>query len=172
VPTGIWTATVDLPTELEVRALHPGETPDHAAAVTIIRLETVQDGGCGYGGSIPWLAGQRDPASFMTWLQGQLPGNLGSPRAVTIAGRAGLQAELRPSTELRQTCDFGFLLTDVDGDGGRAPIELPVDGRRVRIAAIAMSGQLVVILETNDWTAQFGDLSAEEDALVASLQSR
>jgi hypothetical protein len=126
-------------------------------------------GGCGYAGNTSWPIGGGDPQAFITWLQGQLPANLSAPRPTTIAGRPGLEVDVRPTTDLRQTCDYGFLLTDVGLNGSPNWVEIPIDGRTVRLAAIVVSGKLVVVMTAGAWTRQFGDITGDADAVIGSM---
>jgi len=169
VPERRWAVSAILPAELQLRAVRPGQSADDSGRLTVLRIDNVMTGTCGYKGNMSWPAGDGEPQAFVTWLQGQLPANLGAPRPVTIAGRAGLEVELRPSTELKQACDFGFLLTDVGTDAKPIQIEIPVDGRRVRIAAIDVSGTLVVVMTAGAWTNEYTDVISDTDAVIASM---
>jgi hypothetical protein len=169
VPDRRWAASANLPAELQLRAVRPGQSVDDSGRLTVLRIDNVMTGACGYGGNVRSPIGSGDAQAFVTWLQGQLPANLGTPSPVAIAGRAGLEVELRPSTELKQACDFGFLLTDVGPDANPTFVEIPIDGRRVRIAAIDVSGTLVVVLTAGAWTSEFGDVISDADAVIASM---
>jgi hypothetical protein len=172
VPDRDWAPAVDLPTELQLLAVRPGQPSDQSGSVTVLRLDSVMSGGCGYDGSTPWITGQGDPQAFITWLNGQLPGNLRAPEPVTIDGRAGLQVKLQPSQELKQECDFGFVLTDVGTAASPRRVEIAIDGRRVRIAAVVVSGKLVVVMTAGAWTSQYPDITADADGLIASMTFR
>jgi hypothetical protein len=169
VPDRRWAVSAILPTELQLRAVRPGQSIDHSGRLTVVRIENVMTGGCGYGGNQLWPIGNGDPQAFVTWLQSQLPANVGAPRPVTIGGRTGLEVEVRPSNELKQTCDFGFLLTDVGTATSPTWVEIPVDGRRVRLAAIDVSGTLVVVMTAGAWTNEFTDIISDADAVIASM---
>jgi len=169
VPERRWAVGAILPTELQLRAVRPGQSAEDSGRLTVLRIDNVMTGACGYGGNARWPIGNGDPQAFVTWLQGQLPANLAAPRPVTIAGRTGLEVEVRPSTELKQACDFGFLLTAVGSEANPMWAEVPVDGRRVRVAAIAVSGRLVVVMTAGAWTNEFTDIFSDADAVIASM---
>ena len=88
---------------------------------------------------------------------------------MTIAGRAGLEIEFRPSTILGQECDQGLLLSSVGTDQAPRFAELPVDGRTVRLAAIDVSGALVVVVTEGGWKNKFDDVVRDGDTLVGSI---
>jgi hypothetical protein len=169
VPDRRWAVSAILPAELQLRAVRQGQSLDDSGRLTVLRIDNVMTGGCGNGGNRRWPIGNGDPQAFVTWLQGQLPANLGAPRPVSIGGRAGLEVEIRPSTELKQACDFGFLLTDVGTVASPTWVEIPVDGRRVRLAAIGVSGTLVVVMTAGAWTNEFTDIISDADAVIASM---
>jgi hypothetical protein len=169
IPGGRWVATGNLPAELELRAFRPGQSENESGALTILRIDNVMAGGCGYQGATPWRSIGSDPESFMAWLRGQLPANLGATSPITIGGLPGLEVAFQTSTDLRQTCDYGFLLTDVGTATESTPVEIPIDGRRVRLAAVEASGTLMVVMTAGPWTNQFGDSTSDDDAMVASM---
>ncbi len=170
IPAGRWVVTASRPSEIELRAFRPGQPEDESGALTIVHIESVLTAGCGYGETREWSpVGGGDPGLFMDWLRSQLPANLGAATPVTIAGRPGLQVELQPSTDLRQTCDYGFVLTDVGTAATPALVEIPIDGRPVRLATIGVSGRPFVVMTAGPWTNQFGDTTGDAEAVIASI---
>jgi len=122
-----------------------------------LRRDPTLDGRAGGSGGFHALADDR------------LPDGLGPPRPITIAGRAGLELDFRATIELRQECDYGLLLSDVGTAASPRYAEIPVDGRRVRIAAVDISGRLVIVMTEGGWTNRFDDLASDADAIIASI---
>ena len=169
IPGGRWVATANLPAELELRAFRPGQPETESGVLTILRIGNLMNGACGYQGPSPWPATGGDPQFFMVWLRSQLPANLGAVTPITIDGVAGLQVEVQTSTDLRQTCDYGFLLTDAGTADKPRWVEIPIDGRPVRLGAIEVSGRLIVVMTAGPWTNQFGSITSDADAMIASM---
>ena len=170
VPDRRWAPAVNLKAEIRFRAIGADPAERDGGSLSLVRIENVMGGGvCGYGNRTPWPSTATDPASFVTWLQGRLPEGLGSPRAIAIGGRDGLVIEFHATTTLRQECDFGLLLSDVGTAGSPRYAEIPVDGRRVRLAVLAVSGALVVVITEGGWMNQFDVIARDADALISSL---
>jgi hypothetical protein len=169
VRDGAWAPAVDLPSEVQLRSVWPDRSGTDDGSLTVLRIDNVVTDTCGYEGTRPWSAGGNGPDSFVAWLQARLPDGLEAPRPVTVAGRSGLELGFQATTALRQECDFGLLLTDVGTVASPRYAEIPVDGRRVRLLALDISGELVVLITEGGWTNRFEDVAREADALIASM---
>jgi len=170
VPAGGWAPAVDLSAELQLRRVRPGEEarPDNGA-LTIVRINNVMTGACGYNGNVPWAAGADSPHAFLAWLGGQLPLGQGAPRAVTIAGKQALEISFGAPVDFRHTCDYGFLLTDVGPSGDPHWVEIPVDGREVRLQVLDLSGQPVLVMTEGGKLNWYEEAAAAADEVISSM---
>jgi hypothetical protein len=170
VPDGTWTATADLPAEVQLRLLRPDAPNEDNGSLTVLRLDNVTAGGpCGYDGSTSWPAGARQPPAFISWLQDRLPHGLDAARPVTVLGHEALEVDFTAETALRQECDFGLLLSSTGTSESPRYAEIPVDGRRVRLVAVADSGELFVLITEGGWTNRYDEAIQKADAVIDTI---
>jgi hypothetical protein len=165
VPVGRWAPVMDMAAELRLRIIRLGESEADNGSLTVVRLANVMTGICGYKGSVAWAASD-GPEAFLAWLRGQLPVGLGAGRPITVAGQPGFEATFRATPAQRQECDYGFLLTDVDG---AAPVEIPFDERQVRLAIVEVSGSLVLVMTEGGRIHHLDDIAPDADQVVDSI---
>jgi len=175
VPDGIWSVVEEDPDALFLRAHLPGLSPSVTASLTIMRIDDVAGGPgdvCGYVSSMAWPARPGGARELMSWLASRLPLDLGEPVPKTVAGQPAWQVDLKAPETLTQSCDFGLPLTRLGTAEPPRYVDIPVDGRQVRLIAVDIDGTTVGIIIDADVQVASDALDAAAAQLLASIATR
>ena len=172
VPAGRWSAGLDLPQQLFLRAHLPGAPADEIDAVTIVRIDAVYTDPCGLGssgGTRPWPR-PGDP-SLVVWLARESPVDLGRIAATTVLGRAGEEVEREVPAGAYATCAERYLpIAPIEG-GPSGRLAIPQIGQRFRLAVAEIDGQTIVVL-TFGAPSRWDALVAATDQLLSTIVIR
>ena len=168
VPDGAWTAAVDAPRQLLLRARLPGAapTPEYDTLAVVV-IENVYVDPClpGPAETEPW-DGAQGPAAFLDWLETAMGASLGPRAPVTILGAAGLQVEFS-SPDLSGCAGNAVAISDV---GAGVPFRTNLATTPVRYAVVDLLGRTVLVATWAHEPARAGAVWVAADALLATLE--
>jgi len=174
VPDGTWSAAIDAPRQLLLRAHLPGGSPDpEYDALTVVTIESIYINTCARPASnlVAWDPGQ-GPADFLNWVEDTLtvlngpPVSLGPRSSVTILGAEGLEVEFT-SPDLSRCAGNALFITDT---GAGVPFRTPLTGAPTRYAVINLDGRPVLIATVAHSIQERNAVWAAADEVIRSLE--
>ena len=168
VPDDTWTAAIDAPRQLLLRARLPGAQPTpEFDALTVVAIETVYVDPClrGPAETVAWEEAL-GPGGFLDWLEASTNASLGPRTPVTILGATGLQVEFT-SPDLSDCAGNAVVITDV---GGVSAFRTNLANTPVRYAVVDLLGRTVLVATWAHEAARVDAVWAAADALIATLE--
>jgi hypothetical protein len=174
VPDGVWTAAIDAPRQLLLRARLPGEPPNpEFDALAVVVIDRVYVNSCARPATdLVALDPGDGPTIFLDWLEETLtiingpPVSLGPRTPVTILGADGLEVEFT-SPDVSRCAGNSLSITDT---GAGVPLRTPLAGTPVRYAVIDLDGRTVLIATVAHEPARRDAVWAAADDVIGSLE--
>ena len=166
VPAGIWTAGVDIPRQLWLRAHLPGAPVDEFDALTVLTVTNVYVDPCERGAEETQSWTDPNPDALLDWIEANTGQDLGPRRTVTVVGHRAVEVEFT-ARDPSECLDEFVPITD---NGRLSPFSTSPAGQRVRYAVTTVDGFAVLIGTWTDDPARWGQVRAAADEVLASME--
>lgn len=166
-----WTTVVDAPRELTFRAPITGAASSELGTVTIAILDNVSVDTCRPSGSagptMPWSPATpaAGPQALIDWIESSSGVPHDPPRAVTIAGIAGLETTLSPGVGSLTGCGGTAILSDL---GAERTLRIG-ENEAMRIAAIPVGDRTLLVVTHVPHAVLLTGFASKADQLIDTL---